>query len=131
MIVTRRVYGEKSHDGYRVLVDRLWPRGLKKEDVRPDLWLKDIAPSTELRKWFNHEPERLAEFSRRYARELDGRQDAVRTIVEKAKRGKVILLYGAKDPKVNHAVVLKEYLEKKAGEKAGDVPKKLKKRGLR
>jgi uncharacterized protein YeaO (DUF488 family) len=113
VIETRRVYGDSSGgSGYRVLVDRLWPRGLKKEDVKADTWLKEVAPSTELRKWFGHEPEKWPEFKRRYFKELKDHPDEVHKIVSRAKRGRVVLLYGAKDEEHNEAVALKEYIEK-------------------
>ena len=87
-----------------MLVDKLWPRGLTKADAKLDLWMKDVAPSTELRKWFGHEPERFAEFKRRYRKELS--KDAVGEL-RKLGRGKIVtLLYGAKDPKMNQAAVL-------------------------
>jgi uncharacterized protein YeaO (DUF488 family) len=109
---TKRAYEPASAaDGTRVLVDRLWPRGLKKADAQLALWLKDIAPSPKLRIWFGHEPARFAEFARRYRAEL-AKNPAV---VELRKLGKgklVTLLYAARDPEVNHAVVLKSYLSK-------------------
>lgn len=113
MIETRRVYGDSGGSGFRILVDRLWPRGLKKEQVKADIWLKDVAPSTELRKWFGHEPEKWSEFKRRYFKELKDHPDEIHQIMSRAKRGRVILLYGAKDEEHNEAVALKEYVEKK------------------
>jgi uncharacterized protein YeaO (DUF488 family) len=113
VIETRRVYGDSGGSGYRVLVDRLWPRGLKKEEVKADIWLKDVAPSNELRKWFGHEPERWPEFKRRYFIELKDHPDEVHKIASRAKRVRVVLLYGAKDEEHNEAVALKEYVEKK------------------
>ena len=112
MIEIRRVYDEKRRSGgYRVLVDRIWPRGLKKDDVKPDLWLRDIAPSSELRKWFGHEPEKWQEFKERYFRELKARREDVQELLEHESKGKLILLFGAKDTEHNNAVALKEYLE--------------------
>lgn len=111
-IVTQRIYDSPSKGaGCRVLVDRLWPRGLKKEQVAVDLWLKDLAPSNELRKWFGHEPSRWAEFKRRYLKELEGRGEAVEKLRATC-RGKstLTLLYGAKDTEHNQAVALKEFL---------------------
>jgi len=93
-------------DGYRILVDRLWPRGLSKEKAAIDEWLKDIAPSAELRRWFGHEPERWREFRRRYERELRAREDLVREIAALALRRRVTLVYGARDEAHNDAVVL-------------------------
>lgn len=112
MIVTKRIYDPfQKTDGYRVLVDRLWPRGVSKEAAALDLWLKDIAPSPELRVWFNHEPERFAEFKTRYIEELRS-NPAVEDMIKLIKtQKKVTLLYGARDPQINHAVVLEGYLE--------------------
>ena len=120
MIEIERIYDEKKgQSGYRVLVDRIWPRGLKKEDVKADLWLRDVAPSSELRKWFGHEQDKWPEFKKRYFRELQGKKDDINILLEKERQGKVILLFGAKDVEHNNAVALKEYLEKKTpGERA-------------
>ncbi len=110
----RRVYEPPARgDGTRVLVDRLWPRGLSKEAARVDLWLKDIAPSTELRKWFGHDAAKWSEFQERYRAELRAHDDAVRRIAEEAQRGRVTLVYGAKDTVHNDAVVLKQFLEER------------------
>jgi len=98
-------------DGFRVLVDRLWPRGVSKEDARLDLWLGDIAPSPGLRKWFNHNPARWDEFIDRYHAELDERPDVITELFQKATSGKITLLYAAKDVQHNHAAALKIYLE--------------------
>ena len=107
----KRIYeAPASDDGARVLVDRIWPRGVKRDDARLDLWLKDIAPSTELRKWFGHEPDRFAEFKRRYGKELDGNPDPVAELRELAQRRDLILLYSAHDERHNQAVALTEYL---------------------
>lgn len=94
----------------RILVDRLWPRGLTKERARVDLWLKDIAPSTQLRKWFGHDPEKWAEFQRRYRLELKNNSEAAAVLKAEAARGPVTLLYGTKDEKHNEAVVLQAVL---------------------
>jgi uncharacterized protein YeaO (DUF488 family) len=108
----RRVYAQPDKsDGTRILVDRLWPRGLTKEKAAVDLWLKEIAPSTELRKWFGHEPAKWSEFKKRYLRELAGNQTPVLLLKEQLKKGGVTLVYGAKDEEYNDAVVLKEYLQ--------------------
>ena len=96
-------------DGARVLVDRLWPRGLKKETLALDLWCKDVAPSPALRKWFDHRAERFAEFALRYRDELDANA-AVATLREQLTHGRVTLVYAARDPAINHAVVLRDYL---------------------
>ncbi len=98
-------------DGVRILVDRLWPRGIRKEDAGLDDWMKDIAPSNELRKWFNHDPGRWEEFVARYRRELEGRAALVSRLADLAQKGRLTLLYGARDEKHNNAVVLKAYLE--------------------
>ena len=94
------------------LVDALWPRGVAKEDAGIDLWLKEIAPSAALRRWFAHEPARWTEFRARYFRELDGREACFDPLVERARRGRVTLVYGARDDRCNNAVALKEYLER-------------------
>lgn len=111
----KRVYDQPDKtDGFRVLVDRIWPRGLTKEKAALDLWDKDLSPSTELRKWFNHEEEKWTEFKRRYASELDARPEAVGEFVELLKRHpRLTLLYGAKSEERNQAVALKEYLTAK------------------
>lgn len=111
-ILIKRVYEPAApSDGFRVLVDRLWPRGMSKEKARIDLWLKDIAPSNELRRWFNHEAARWAEFQRRYTEELDAAPDAVRAFREASGgRETVTLLYGARDEEHNQALVLQDYL---------------------
>ena len=109
----KRIYEQPSaDDGFRVLVDRLWPRGVSKEKAALDLWDKDIAPSNELRLWFSHDPAKWEEFKKRYREELDSAPDAV-NLFKKALSGqkKVTLLYGAKDPAHNQAVVLQEYLK--------------------
>lgn len=99
-------------DGVRYLVDRLWPRGIKKETLVMEAWLKDVAPSGALRRWFGHDPDKWTEFKSRYWAELDGNPDAWQPLLEAAKRGKVTLLYAARDAKHNNALVLKSYLEK-------------------
>ena len=109
-IAIKRVYDPPElSDGFRVLVDRLWPRGLTKEKAALDLWAKDIAPSTELREEFNHKPEKFAEFKKHYRLELS-KNPALAAFRKELKRPKVTLLFGARDPKINHAVVLAEYL---------------------
>lgn len=108
----KRIYDEvDGKDGYRILVDRIWPRGLKKEDAQLDEWNKDIAPSTELRKWFGHEPKKYGDFSKKYRKELDSKSEELEQIRNVAKRQKVTLLYAAKDKKHNQALVLQEVLE--------------------
>lgn len=112
MIHLKRVYEEPSkEDGVRILVERLWPRGLTKERAAVDLWLKDVAPSPELRKWFGHDPDRWEQFQERYRRELREKQDAVRLLKQKAKEGAVTLVYAARDEEHNGALVLKRVLD--------------------
>jgi uncharacterized protein YeaO (DUF488 family) len=113
-IKIRRVYDEaKKEDGKRILVDRLWPRGLTKARAKVDLWLKEIAPSVALRKWFGHEPSKWGDFKRRYSAELERNRDQVALLKREIAAGKVTLVYGAKDQEHNAAVVLKELLERK------------------
>ena len=112
MINLKRAYEKPDkQDGFRVLVERLWPRGLKKEAVALDLWLKDVAPSPELRRWFGHDPARWEEFCRRYWIELAERPAAVKVLREKLREGNVTLVYGSRDQEHNAAVALKEFLE--------------------
>ena len=103
-----------TSDGYRILVDRIWPRGLSKQDAKVSLWLKTIAPSTELRKWFGHSPDRWQEFQQRYIKELESKQEELTLIRDKLKTTRnVTLIYSAKDTEHNQAVVLLEYLTKR------------------
>lgn len=97
-------------DGRRILVERLWPRGVKKEALAADAWLKDVAPSTELRKWFDHRAERWDEFSRKYREELDANPDAWAPLLEASREGTLTLLYSAHDTEHNGALVLRDYL---------------------
>jgi uncharacterized protein YeaO (DUF488 family) len=113
-IAIKRVYDSpEPSDGFRVLVDRLWPRGLTKEKAALDLWAKEVAPSPELRKEFNHKPEKFAEFKKLYRFELS-ENPALAQFRRELKRPKVTLLFGAQDPKINHAAVLAEYLNQSA-----------------
>ncbi len=115
MIKLKRAYEPSDReDGFRVLVERLWPRGLKKEAVALDLWLKEIAPSPGLRQWFGHDPARWEEFCRRYWAELADRPDAVKLLREKLRQGRVTLVYGSRDQEHNAAVALKQFLENQA-----------------
>lgn len=108
----KRVYDDKSKDdGYRVFIDRLWPRGVSKEDAHFDEWLKDLAPTTELRKWFNHDPDRFDEFRKRYKKELEEHKEELDKLRNKAKSEKITLLFAAKNEEMNNAVVMKEVLE--------------------
>ena len=110
----KRVYDQISKsDGYRILVDRLWPRGLKKSEARINEWLKEIAPSTGLRKSFGHDVARWPDFKKRYWAELDEQQDQVEKLVREARKRPVTLLYAAKDIQHNNAAALKEYIERK------------------
>lgn len=116
MIQVKRVYDPPAPgDGVCFLVDRLWPRGLKREALHLDGWLKDVAPSDALRRWFSHDPARWDEFQRRYFAELDGKPEAWRPIFTAAHQDNVILLYGARDTEHNNAVALKGYLEEQRG----------------
>jgi len=111
-IAVKRVYEPATKaDGQRVLVDRVWPRGLSKEKAALTLWLKDIAPTTELRKWFGHEPERWEEFRKRYRAELEGKDEPLRELAALLEHGQVTLLYGAHEERYNNAVVLADYLK--------------------
>lgn len=122
MIQIKRIYDKSlSYDslGFTILVDRLWPRGLSKDQVHVDLWLKEIAPSEQLRKWFGHDPAKWDEFKKRYFAELDSKEGLVKVILDKAKTGPVCLLYGARDERYNNAVALKELLDFKLGKSIG------------
>jgi uncharacterized protein YeaO (DUF488 family) len=112
VIRVKRVYEpSEPGDGTRILVERLWPRGIRKDALALDAWLKDVAPSTELRRWFGHDPARWDEFRKRYAGELDAHPDAWREIQQAATGGTVTLLFSAHDTVHNNAVALKSYLE--------------------
>lgn len=113
MIQLKRAYEKPGrNDGQRVLVDRVWPRGVRKEDARIDDWAKELAPSTALRNWFGHDPEKWDEFKRRYFRELAGQPERVEDLRARADGHRLTLVFGAKDERHNNAVALKEYLEK-------------------
>ncbi|PSL42666.1 uncharacterized protein YeaO (DUF488 family) [Chitinophaga niastensis] len=113
MIQIKRVYENyEEGDGYRVLVDRLWPRGISKATARIDEWAKEIAPSNELRQWFNHEPEKFSAFRTKYKHELQDKKDWLDAIRKKTQHQRVTLLYGAKDKEHNQAQVLLELLKK-------------------
>ena len=106
-IELKRIYEEpQTSDGFRILVDKLWPRGVKKDDANIDLWLKEIAPSDSLRKWFNHDAQKWAEFQKRYAKELEDKNHLIDSIKEKAKQQKVTLLFASKETEHNNAVAL-------------------------
>ena len=112
MIKLKRVYENPSpKDGLRVLVERLWPRGLTKEGAAVDVWLKDVAPSPELRKWFGHDPARWEQFQERYRQELREKKDAVQLLKQKGKEGTVTLVHAARDEDHNGALALKWFLQ--------------------
>lgn len=112
MLKLKRVYEVPSQgDGFRVLVERLWPRGVSKEQAALDLWLKDVAPSPDLRKWFSHDPAKWKEFQKRYVEELKCDKKDIDLLKEKAKKGTVTLIYASHDEEHNGALVLKSYLE--------------------
>ena len=112
-IKIKRIYEKpEKEDGFRVLVDRLWPRGLTKEKAKVDLWLKEIAPGTELREWFGHDPEKWEEFKKRYISELKENKEPLLVLKEKIKEGNVTLLYAAKDEIHNEATVLLNQMKK-------------------
>jgi uncharacterized protein YeaO (DUF488 family) len=123
MITLKRAYDPVSHtDGTRFLVERLWPRGLSKAKLRVDAWLKEVGPSTGLRKWFDHDPDKWDEFRRRYFRELGSQPKAWQPIVSAARRGRVTLVYSSHDTHHNNAVALQEFLRKKARRRATSRP---------
>jgi uncharacterized protein YeaO (DUF488 family) len=113
MINIKRVYNPASdNDGQRFLVDRLWPRGLKKETLRLDGWYKEVAPSNELRQWYGHDPEKWCEFNERYFAELDQNAVSWRPLLEAARKGDITLLFSSREEKINNAVSLRAYLQK-------------------
>jgi uncharacterized protein YeaO (DUF488 family) len=112
VIRVKRIYEEPSdQDGFRILVDRLWPRGLRKSEARLDLWIKEIAPENRLRRWFSHDPEKWEEFRKCYIKELEQKEEYVQELLDKARETDLTLLYAAKDEIFNNATVLKEYIE--------------------
>ena len=116
MIKVKRVYEQtEPDDGARFLVERLWPRGMRKQSLHMTDWLRDVAPSTELRQWFGHDPAKWTEFRRRYIAELDARPQVLQPIVEAARQGNVTLIYSARDPEHNNAVVLQSYFRDRQG----------------
>ncbi len=111
-VQVKRAYEKPAKsDGFRVLIDRLWPRGVRKEDLKLDQWLKELGPSTELRKWFGHDPEKWEEFRKRYFRELDSHPEEIRQLRAKMRQGPLTLVFGSKEQRFNDATALKEYLE--------------------
>jgi uncharacterized protein YeaO (DUF488 family) len=118
MLALKRVYDKTApEDGVRFLVERLWPRGIKKTDLRLDDWLKDVAPSAALRRWFSHDPQKWTEFKKRYFAELDSHPEACEPIRSAARHGLVTLVYSSHDTEHNNAVALKEYLSARTGKK--------------
>jgi uncharacterized protein YeaO (DUF488 family) len=114
MIRLKRVYEEpSSEDGFRILVERLWPRGISKGKAYIQLWLKEIAPSTELRKWYSHDVTKWKEFKKRYEQEIKGNSTLLKELESQAKKETITLVYAARDEKHNSALVLKEYIERK------------------
>lgn len=108
----KRIYEPYSkNDGYRVLVDRLWPRGVSKSDAQIDFWAKDISPTAELRKWFGHEPSRFNEFRARYLQELESNQESVRKVIDGSENEVITFLYAARDTANNHAIVLQAFCQ--------------------
>lgn len=119
MIRLKRAYDDPAEaDGFRVLVDRLWPRGVSKGAAALDRWMKEVAPSDELRRWFDHDPEKWDEFRRRYEHELSGRDEEVDFLKQKSREGTLTLVYAAKDTEHNDAVVLRGYLLEQTGDAA-------------
>jgi len=119
MIKLKRVYEKpEPHDGTRFLVERLWPRGLRKTDAHEDGWQKEAGPSDQLRKWFSHDPDKWTEFQHKYFTELEERPEAWEPILKAAERGTVTLLYSSHDTEHNNAVALKHYVEKKVAHRS-------------
>lgn len=109
-IILQRIYDDTSHTGYRVLIDRLWPRGIRKSEAGLDEWCKDLAPSAELRKWFDHDPQKWESFRQKYHTELSHNAEEARSLLHRAGHKNLVLLYAAKDQDHCNAVVLKDYL---------------------
>jgi len=113
-ILLKRVYETPSpEDGKRVLVERLWPRGLKKEGAKIDEWLKEVAPSGGLRKWYSHDPSKWTEFKKRYWKELDANKSIIEKLVRECREKQVTFVFGSREEKLNNAAALKEYIERK------------------
>jgi uncharacterized protein YeaO (DUF488 family) len=115
-VAIKRIYDRaEAHDGYRALIDRLWPRGVSRQRAALDVWLRDLAPSSALRNWFHHDPERWSEFGRRYRAELRAQREALEALRHRAERMRVTLLTATREPRINHAVVLRALLLKSPG----------------
>ncbi|MGE5300845.1 MAG: DUF488 domain-containing protein [Acidobacteriota bacterium] len=126
MLEVKRIYEKPvTKDGFRILVDRLWPRGMKKEEAKLDLWLREIGPSDELREWFGHDPAKCTEFKQRYFKELDAKDALLRQIEDRLKEGTVTLVYAAKYEDCNNATAIREYIGIKAGRR------RVKRRGIK
>jgi len=111
-IQVKRAYDKpQKSDGFRVLIDRIWPRGIRKEELKLDEWLKTLAPSTELRQWFGHDPQKWDEFRTRYFQELDAHPDEIQKLRAKAREGPLTIVFGSKEERFNNATALKEHLE--------------------
>lgn len=111
-IKIKRAYeSPNDSDGYRILVDRLWPRGISKEKAKIDYWPKELAPSTELRHWYSHDPEKWSEFKSRYFAELNGNPELVRELLQHIRKGRVTFVYSSKEQRLNNAVALKDYID--------------------
>jgi len=116
-IKIKRIYDPPSpQDGFRILVDRLWPRGLSKEKAKVDLWLRDIAPSNELRKWYGHDPNKWTEFKKKYLGEIGEKKEEFELLRKKAREGTVTFLFSSKEEKLNNAAALKEFVERHRGD---------------
>jgi uncharacterized protein YeaO (DUF488 family) len=116
MIKIKRIYQAPAvGDGFRILVDRLWPRGLSKEKAKVDLWLRDISPSNELRKWYGHDPAKWGEFKKKYFQEIKDRRDEFDLLLQKTREGTVTFLFSSQEEKLNNATALKEFVERKIG----------------
>ncbi len=116
MVKVKRIYDPSSpEDGKRIYIDRLWPRGLKKSEAIFDEWLKEIAPTDTLRKWFGHDPAKWNEFKKRYTKELESKEELLNKLKSEAKRGRITLLYSAKDTEHNNAVALAAFLKSEVG----------------
>ena len=114
MIKVKRIYDPpETGDGFRILVDRLWARGISKEKARVDLWLREVAPSNALRKWYGHDPAKWAEFKRKYLEEIEGKTTEFDLLRQKAKGGTITFLFSSKEEKLNNAAALKEFVERK------------------
>ncbi len=111
-IQLKRAYEKpQKSDGFRVLIDRIWPRGVRKEDLKLDQWLRTLAPSTKLRQWFGHDPDKWEQFRKRYWRELDTHPDEIKLLREKMRAGALTIVFGSREERFNNATALKEYLE--------------------